>query len=116
MPLARSTGPLISSVEGVFFPMTSEGSARRSPRRLHITCVVTRTVLYELAGRTLVVPEFLQVFGSHRHMIERLAGNVFDRKRAQPPLVVTVGLHDLHQECADEHEEDHVGAPHAPRH
>jgi hypothetical protein len=112
MPLARSTGPLISAVEGVFFPMIAATSARRP----HITCVVTRTVLYKLAGRTLSVPEFLEVFGSHRDMIERLASNVYDRKRAQPPFVVTVGLHDLHQECADEHEEDLVGAPPPPRH
>ena len=91
MPLARSKGPLISAVEGVFFPMI----AAPSTRRLHITCVVTRTVLYELAGRTLSVPEFLEVFGSHRNTIERLASNVYDRKKAQPALVVTVGLHDL---------------------
>ena len=91
MPLARSKGPLISAVEGVFFPMI----AAPSTRRLHITCGVTRTVLYELAGRTLSVPEFLEVFGSHRDTIERLASNVYDRKKAQPALVVTVGLHDL---------------------
>jgi hypothetical protein len=69
--------------------------AAPSTRRLHITCVVTRTVLYELAGRTLSVPEFLEVFGSHRDTIERLASNVHDRKKAQPPRVVTVALHDL---------------------
>ena len=46
MPLARSKGPLISAVEGVFFPMI----AAPSTRRLHITCVVTRTVLLR-AGR-----------------------------------------------------------------
>ena len=60
MPLARSTGPLISAVEGVFFPMV----AAPSTRRLRITCVVTRTVLYKLAGRTLSVLEFLEVFRS----------------------------------------------------
>jgi hypothetical protein len=101
MPLARSTGSPISAVEGVFFPMIAATSRRHE----QITCVVTRTVLSELAGRTLAVPEFLEVFGSHRHLIERLATDVYDRKRAQPPLVVTVGLQDLRQGCADADEE-----------
>src|SRR5687767_11712795 len=70
----------------VFFPMIAATSRRHE----QITCVVTRTVLsvgWPRASRT-------RVPGSVR-LSERQATD--DRKRAQPPLVVTVGLQDLRQ-------------------
>lgn len=97
MPLFRSTEPLISTFEGVYFRMVHMASTRR----VEIRCVVTRMVLHELAGRALPVFDHPVVFASCRAEIEQLASDAFDRARGRPQHIVTVGLRDLNRACKD---------------
>jgi hypothetical protein len=79
--------------EGIYFQMIEPNAQRQ------LTCVVTRSVLHELEGRPLGLPDLLPAFANHRSRLEKLASDVFDL--AQPPHLstVTVGLREWRACC-----------------
>jgi hypothetical protein len=94
MPLRRAKAPLMAASEGIYFQML-EPTQRR-----HLTCVATRIVLQELAGRPLPLPDLLPAFTTHRTRLERLASRVFDDCVPPPRSIVTVGLREVREAFA----------------
>jgi hypothetical protein len=79
----------MSAAEGIYFQMAEP----MGPRNL--TCVITRSVLNELEGRELALPDLLTAFANHRSRLEQLASDVFDSSRRPHLPAVTVGLREL---------------------
>ena len=88
MPLHSLPGNLVIAAEGVYFPMANVAEHR-------VTCVVTRAVLSQLAGRKLPIEELLN-FRLFRRHIEGIASAEYDKRRATA-RTFTIDLKELRQ-------------------
>ena len=61
-----------------------------------VTCVVTRAVLSQLAGRKLPIEELLEAFRLFRRHIEGIASAEYDKRRATA-RTFTIDLKELRQ-------------------
>jgi Protein of unknown function (DUF1488) len=86
MPLTRANEGYAFREDGIHFLMRDG--------REEVVCRIIIEALFQL-GRTLALTELTEVFETGREIIERAAGNKYDRTTRRPYEVLTITTDDL---------------------